>query len=330
MKARVILAATLAALATPGCGSGQPAAAAPVLALERTIPLPGVHGRIDHLAIDLERRHLFVAEVAQGAVDEVDLDAGKVVGHVSGLPGPQGVGWLPQQREFVVACAGDGTVRFFDADRREVARIALGGDADNVRIDPRNGHVVVGYGDGGLAVIDPVLHRLLGRVALPAHPEGFQLAGARAFVNLPNDGSVTVADIDRQTVLTRWRTGWHRLNFPMALSSDDSLIAIAYRFPAAIATIDAATGKTIYLSESCGDADDIFWRGDKLLAICGAGRADVIRHGESIAGLATGKGARTGLFVPDMDRLLVAVPANAGSARILVLKPLETSAQVGG
>ena len=28
-------------------------------------------------------------------------------------------------------------------------------DADNIRIDPRNGDIVVGYGDGGLAIIDP-------------------------------------------------------------------------------------------------------------------------------------------------------------------------------
>jgi hypothetical protein len=33
--------------------------------------------------------------------------------------------------------------------------LALGSDADNVRIDPRTGNAIVGYGSGGLAIIDP-------------------------------------------------------------------------------------------------------------------------------------------------------------------------------
>jgi len=115
-------------------------------------------------------------------------------------------------------------------------------DADNVRIDQRNSHVIVGYGNGGLAVIDPVTHAVLGRLTLPGHPEGFQLFGAHAYINVPDDGSVISADIDRQQVLARWPTDWHRLNFPMAIAPDGKFIAIAYRLPAALAVIDTVSG----------------------------------------------------------------------------------------
>src|SRR3546814_16584827 len=37
----------------------------------------------------------------------------------------------------------------------------LGNDADNVRVDPRNAHVLVGYGKGGLATIDAARGRTL-------------------------------------------------------------------------------------------------------------------------------------------------------------------------
>lgn len=144
----------------------------PLLVLERTISLPDTRGRIDHLAVDLADHRLFVAEIANGTVDEVDLEAGKVIGRIAGLGEPQGVAWLPATHELVVAC-GDGSVRFYDTELHERARIALEDDADNVRVDPRNGHVIVGYGKGGLATIDPVRHTVLARLALPGHPEGF-------------------------------------------------------------------------------------------------------------------------------------------------------------
>jgi len=54
----------LAAGALPGVGSNaaaQPAETVP-LQLEAKIALGNVHGRIDHMAVDLKRQRLFVAE----------------------------------------------------------------------------------------------------------------------------------------------------------------------------------------------------------------------------------------------------------------------------
>ncbi|MHA3795493.1 YncE family protein [Rhizorhabdus wittichii] len=262
-------------LALPGCSQAQPTDPRSPLVLERTIPLPDTKGRIDHLAVDLTDHRLFVAEIANGTVDEVDLEAGKVIGRIAGLGEPQGVAWLPSERQLVVAC-GDGSVRFYDADRRELARIELGDDADNVRVDPRNGHVIVGYGKGALATIDPVRHTVLVRLALPGHPEGFRLFGSRAYINIPDDGSVVAADIDQGRQLVRWPTGLHRLNFPLAVEPSGKRIVIAYRLPAALATIDTKSGQTLSLGSACGDADDLFLAYDHILLVCGAGHVDVI------------------------------------------------------
>jgi hypothetical protein len=80
-------------------------------------------------------------------------------------------------------------------------------DADNVQVDPHNGHVIVGYSKGGLATIDPVHHTVLARLALPGHPEGFGCPDQRAYINIPDDGSVIAADIDQGKQLARWPTG---------------------------------------------------------------------------------------------------------------------------
>ena len=78
----------------------------------------------------------------------------------------------------------------------------------------------------------------------------------------------------------------------------------------------------------CGDADDLFvdanWR--RVYISCGEGFLDVLdaAHGAypRIARIATVAGARTSLFVPEMDRLMLAVRAEAGQpASIWVFRP---------
>ena len=46
------------------------------LALAQTIVLPEVQGRLDHIAIDLDGGRLFVAALAAGSVEVLDLHAG--------------------------------------------------------------------------------------------------------------------------------------------------------------------------------------------------------------------------------------------------------------
>jgi DNA-binding beta-propeller fold protein YncE len=322
-QAGLILAACLSvaacAKAPPSIDPRDPASP---LRLERRIGLPGVSGRIDHLALDESRQRLFVAEVANGTVDEVDLVHGVLLGRIGGLKEPQGVAYLPKRDEVAVA-SGDGHVRFFSAaDRHLVTDIDLGDDADDVRTDPHNGHLLVGYGQGGIAEIDPAAHKLVGHLPLTGHPEGFQPGGARLFVNIPDRGIIVSADADRRRVDARWPTGLRRLNFPMALSADGKRLFIVYRFPATLVALDSTGGAELFARATCGDSDDVYAQDGRLYIVCGAGHVDVLREedGGPIARIATAPGARTGLFSPQLGKLYVAVPAHGGSnAAIWVL-----------
>jgi hypothetical protein len=55
------------------------------LRLVQTIPLPGVTGRLDHMGIDLEKKRLFVAAVANNTLEVLDLSSGRIQGY-SGCP----------------------------------------------------------------------------------------------------------------------------------------------------------------------------------------------------------------------------------------------------
>lgn len=325
MTGRIAL-ALFALLPTPACQAAphvfSPENARSPLKLERKISLPDVAGRIDHLAIDLSHHLLFLAEYGNGTVDAVDLETGGVEGRISGLHEPQGIAVLPDGQQVVVAC-GDGTVHFYATkDRHEIAQLSLDDDADNVRIDPRNGHVVVGYGSGGLAVIDPVTHQVISRMPLPGHPEGFRLLRSKVFVNVPDRGAILMGDLDTGRITASWPTGMHRLNFPLAIDPAGHWFAIAFRLPAALQLRDTSDGLVRATGTACGDADDLFIDGDRLYLVCGAGHVDIvsITHPEAqTQRVATSPRARTGLFVPELKTLFVAVPARGGAAAIWVL-----------
>lgn len=290
------------------------------LHLERKIALPGVKGRIDHLAFDPVHDLLFVAEYGNGTVDAVDLAAGRVVGRITGLHEPQGIGVSADSEEIVVAC-GDGTVHFYAAeDRREIASLSLGDDADDVRMDSRNGHAVIGYGSGGLAVIDMAEHRVLSRLALPGHPEGFSLAGAKAFINIPDRGAIVVGDLDQGAVSDSWSTAFQRMNFPIALDHSGKRLAIGYRLPSAMQIRNADNGAVLTTVAACGDADDMFFADDRLYLVCGSGYVDLFsaKHPETGGMRAkTAPGARTGYLEPSHSTLYVVAPARTGDAAIL-------------
>src|SRR5215207_7353971 len=213
----------------------RPAEPNPPLVLERTIPLPGVSGRIDHIAVDFRRRRLLVAELSNGSVDVIDLASGKAVHRIGGLSEPQGVGYAPLADLVAVASAGDGSVRLFRGeDLQPTGTVALGEDADNVRIDRRIGRVVVGYGRGGLAVLDPESRSVVGGTKLPAYPEGFQLDPdiGRAYVNVPDGGQVVVVDLAAGEQVEAWRVPEGlRANFPMVLDTESRVLARVFRSP---------------------------------------------------------------------------------------------------
>ena len=320
------------ALALSLLAVAMPARAEEPLLLESRIALPHVAGRIDHMAVDVARKRLFVAELGNGTLDVVDLAAGGQMRRVAGLAEPQGVGYAAAADLVVVAGAVDGRVRFFHgADLAPAGAIALGSDADDIRIDPRRGNIVVGYGSGGLAIIDPGTRSKIGDIRLAAHPEAFEIdaASGRAFVNLPDAKEIAVADLAAGKQIARWAVPGLRSNFPMALDQAGASLAVIFRQPPMLVLIDARTGATTLRLDTCGDADDVYFdaRRRRIYVSCGSGAVDVFAAAgagyRSLARIATVAGARTSLFAPQLDRLYVAARAGpiGSDAAILVFRP---------
>jgi len=322
--------AVLIGWALCGAACGEPNKTVP-LVLDGTIALPETSGRIDHLSIDLKRKRLFVAELGNDTVDVVDLASSKVVHRIAGLDEPQGVVYVLGSDRLVVACGGDGTVRIYGGeDYAAKGTIKLDDDADNVRLDAGSGSVVVGHGSGGLAIIDPLALATIADIRLPAHPEAFVVAGGVAYVNIPDARQVAVVDLKLSKIVGSWTPPKLSSNFPMALG-DGGQVAIVFRGQDRLVLLDPKSGTISAALDTCGDADDVFFDAPRkrFYVSCGAGYADVIsqsKDGLHPAGRAsTSWGARTSLFVPELDRLFVAERAGlVGShAGVAVYRPLS-------
>ncbi|MGH6681200.1 MAG: YncE family protein [Bradyrhizobium sp.] len=309
----------------------RPSPAAPPLKLEARIPLGNVRGRIDHMAVDLGRQRLFIAALGNNSLAVIDLKGRRLDRLIGGLPEPQGVGYDAPTDTVYVANAGDGSVRFFKGgDLAPLGRIELGGDADNVRVDSKARRIFVGYGEGGLAIIDAATRKRVASAPLKAHPESLVLDGnsGRIFVNVPNARAIDVVDRRSAKKIASWSTVGRRANFAMALDQARQNLLVAFRHPAELGVFSIANGSLVASIATCGDVDDVFVdsRRNRVYLSCGAGFIEVLTvEGTSYrrsARIATAAGARTSLFVPELDRLLVAVPARvAHPAGIWIFSP---------
>jgi YVTN family beta-propeller protein len=283
------------------------------------------------MAVDLLHQHLFVAELGNNSVGIIDLKTSKVLRRITGLREPQGVGYVPLTDMLYVANAGDGSVRLFQGtDFKETGRIELGDDADNVRVDPSARRAFVGYGKGALAVIDTERNVKIADIALDGHPESFRLesGGSRIFVNVPDARAVEVVDRDTGKMLAKWGTGALRGNFAMALDDASRQVIVVFRNPATLVAFSMRDGENVTSASTCGDVDDVFADAQRhrIYVSCGEGFLDVFEPQEAayrrIGHIPTVSGARTSLYVPELDRLFLAVRASSGQpAEIWVYRP---------
>ena len=305
------------------------------LTLEKEIGLPGVEGRIDHFSDDVQGKRLFVAALGNGTVEIVALKKGERSAEIKGLSEPQGVYYNAKNGELYVGSGGDGTLRVYDGTSLTLHQtLEFGDDADNVRYDVRSGQVLVGYGNGGLGLVDATGQKV-GTIPLSSHPESFQIeeGGSRIFVNVPKESAVAVVDRTRDAVASKWGLDWSFANYPMALDEADKRLCVGCRLPARLVVLNTDSGQVFAKLPVVGDTDDVYFDRTRrfVYVIGGDGAVNVFRmsdpnHYEDAGRTSTAPGARTGLFAPEFDRLFVAVPHRGSQpAKILVCRIAQST-----
>jgi hypothetical protein len=237
---------------------------------------------------------------------------------ITGCDKPQGVLYLEKANVLFVANGGNGKLQAYDGVKlNPIVTIGSLDDADNVRYDAKLDRVYVGYGNGGIGVINPVTGVLTVRIPLQGHPESFQIEqdGHYLFANVPDAQQIAVLDRQLRTVVETWPLKDFRANFPMALDEGDHRLFVGCRNPARLVVLDAKDGKRVADLPLSGDTDDLFYDGPRrrIYASCGEGFIDVIEQRDVddyklLEKVTTASGARTSLFSLDLNQLYLAVP----------------------
>lgn len=296
------------------------------LMLQRTIPLPGVEGKFDHFAVDLEGSRLFVAATGNHSVEAIDLKNKKVTQSIPGLGKPHGLAWIPATHTLYVADGALAELRQYRGAPLALAgSIKLSDDADDMVYNESNHLLFVGHGGSGaapgrIAVVDTDTFNLKSNLAVASHPEALEIDphGQRIFANIADSGEVSVFAGDGALV-AGWKLSGATHNVPLAYNSEDHVLYVSCRTPAVLLALDAATGKELARVSTAEGADDLFYDPSthRVYVIAGAGEIDVFETSgrqafRTLGKVATAAGAKTGLFVASQSLLYVGVPGAGG------------------
>ena len=305
-----------------------------------SISLPGVAGRIDHLAVDNKTGVVYVAALGNNSVEVVDLKTKKVIHSIKELHEPQGIAFISANNSLFVANGDNGECDVFNASSfQKVTSLMLSGDADNVRYDSIGKKIYVGYGNGGIAIIDAITFRLISEIKFSGHPESFQLdkLSKKIYVNIPDEKQIDIIELpvgqdgfDKDAVIDQWKITAAGSNFPMSLDEINNRLFVGCRHSPRLLVINTKTGKTIASFSIDGDTDDIFYNKmrKEIYVSCGQGFVDVFKQSGPDTYIPNGKisthsGARTSLFIPELNQLIVASPAGFGREACLLVYPIK-------
>jgi DNA-binding beta-propeller fold protein YncE len=306
----------------------------------QTIPMPKVEGRLDHLGVDLKGRRLFVAGLGNNSLEVIDLKAGKRVQSIPGFSKPQGVFYVPRLEKLFVANGTDGTCKVLKGKPLSLSNnIKLDLGADLMDYDPESKVLYVGYGgrdagkeNGEFGIVDAVKERHVGDIQTSAHPGGIAMEkkGGRLFLTIPENNEVVVIDRKSQKIVSTWPISVAQQPVAIALDEPHRRLFVGLRKPPQFVVVDTDSGKVITSTESVGLIDGVSFDAahSRIYVSGGEGfisvyqQRDADRY-ENLARIPTGYLARTSLFVPELNRLYVALPKQGGrEAEIRAYEPV--------
>ena len=337
MRTGVAFGLLLSVLTAPSLALGQTPS---TLELKSRIPLAKVDGRMDHVGVDIAGQRLFAAAFDNRTLEVIDVQAGKQAHTIANLSQPQQSYFDAPTNHLFISSSGDGTVKVFDGSTFELLQTTeLSSDADNMRFDAPHRHLVVAYGgekflngqvargaglkDGALAILDTA-GKMLGQIPTDGHPESLAVekSGARVFTNVPDKKEIVVGDLATYKVLAHWALPGCE-NYPMAFDEDHHRVFVMCRAAGNVTALDSDSGKPVAVIPLTPSAtsDDMYYDAIKgriyvLSSVtqkgitAGQGLIEVLQqkdpdHYERIETIQSGLASRTGLFVPEWNKLFV-------------------------
>ena len=189
-----------------GCASAPMSSTDPKdLHVVAQLPVGGVGGW-DLAAFDTAHRRLFVSH--SDRVEVIDVDAGKVVGQITGMRGVHAIAVAPEANRGFITNGAANTVTVFGLDKLDTIREikVTGENPDAILYDSHSEQVFVFNGrSANVTVINARTLQVVNTIALPGKPELAVSDGSgRVFVNIEDKNQVVMIDAASGALKATW------------------------------------------------------------------------------------------------------------------------------
>jgi DNA-binding beta-propeller fold protein YncE len=295
------------------------------LKLLHTTPLPGFAGDLDHFAVDLKGHRLFVTAEVHHTVEVFDLNTGERIHSITGFETPHEILFRPKTNTLIVADGAEGgamaSAKLVNGKTYQIIdTMKLPPGVDSAEYNPvTKEYYVENRGPDAsanthmISIIDENFKHT-GDFTLPGRRSeamAIDRAGKKMYVNLTDE--VGVVDLATRQLTVRWPVPDAHVQNSMALDEPNHRLFIATRNPPRLFIFNTDTGKVIASLPCVGVNDDMtFDTKRKRIYITGDGATSVFEqrdadHYEHIVDVPTGYRAKTSVYVPELNRLYIAV-----------------------
>jgi len=297
-------------------------------------------GDFDHFSADVASNRLFSAAEENSKVLVFDLKSGQLIKILSDLKAPHSLVYRDDLRRLFVVDGDLGVVRMYDGvTYKPVGDIPLRLGADSSRYDPATKflYVVDGGGDGHLpncylSVVDTTTDKKVADIKLDSdNVEAVILAqkSPRMFVNVRGNNEVEVFNPKTNQLLATWPMPADAKS-PTAMAFDEQahLLFVGTRNPGKLVVLNSDSGRVLVDEAAASMVDDMSYdAAHHRVYFSGTDFLDVFQQGGNyplIGHIATGFRAKTGTFVPQLNRYYLGVPHHEGKSaelRIFAVMP---------
>jgi hypothetical protein len=314
----------------------EPAARAAPLAMAGHTELPGYTGDFDHFEADVPRDRLLLAAEDQGTLEVFNLHTGKHLRTVKGFDAPHSPFLVPGTQRLLLT-DGSGSIKVLDAESlATTGEIKTHPGADSIGYDAASGRLFVVTGgkdvklqESWLEEFDPKTGTKYSEVHFDAnHVEAVAVeqGGRHVYVNITDKNQLAVVNRASHSIEAVWPIREAGQNAMVQLDPASHELFVISRKPGKLMVLDAATGATraTFAAPARIDQEILDVGNRRVYAPGGDGHVGVYAIGaggqvEALAPVPSAPGAKTGILVPELQRLyLAASPGESKSGAALI------------
>lgn len=302
-----------------------------------SVDLPGYTGDFDHFAVDFDRNRLLLAAEDHGTLEVFDLKSTAHLKTISGFGNPHSILVRKERPTVLITDSGKQGATIRDAvtyAKKQSVLLTPGSDTSKYDAATNTLYIVTGGKDvdrrtANLEAVNPDTGAKLGSVTFPDdHVEAMAFVDGdpRLFINLTQTNKLAVLDRKTLKVLQVWPVPAAQQNAMVAFDQAQHRLYVVCRQPGMVVVMNSDTGAVVGTQPAPLRSDEVQYDAEahRLYVPGGEGFMSIYdtsdpEHLALVEKITTAPGAKTGLLVPAMHRLFLAVSPGDSKAMAKVL-----------